>query len=465
MSDKKYCYPVTKLDKIMAEMLGWSPVKTATIRGLHDTYASSEDFKKKFGLLEPIKEEEWEESNAANIANKLKQFDSSFKTYLSDKARVMLKEGSGHEWARTLASLKNNFTIKERQACVETISYAITKALDKLQGEHPEFTRKELFGGVRLKTGERIGGMNNLFNGVFDMMLNTADYAEQMKEHFPDYANQLDERIALCQKMVSNFQAIVAYSKRNLLLMEDLALGNVKETVEDIDMENLDTFGITDDVDSETITKEAWQEIRDQIPAFQSLGKITRRLFARIPTGNINILGYPEHMNPIKAHQLAATMLKGAVDKNDFYDKLNKEAANDSVWAKNLVEKLKADPNLKTIFYEDMKSNFLKYSKQSVTDNGKVAEVKTPILNDNKRNTEEQFNYAVETDQFFSDKDRNVDYVALKEFQNLLKRYFISKNGSNSSRKIYGGPSDLGFFGHNEDSVKEGGKVSKTIQA
>ena len=354
-------------------------------------------------------------------------------------------------WADNIKSLRraykgNHQTVIDR---LNFIARLFSEKVDKLQEKYPERTREEIIRGFTDDQGNIHGGQFYFFNEIkMDIQYN---YKAALEEGDIEYATHME-------LMLNNFPALIAYSRVVIRDREGIKLGNYMKYVETANEGNFGDNDIAELHNVEEATKEHWQEMNEYISSFGTLGKAVRRVLSNISLitqeqmdadakegyteedegfgVELDDLGYPRTIDPIRAHQLLVEELTGMTDEEDMINTLRN--SQHIAWAKHLANDLEEEdgdgnlknPTLKTQFFVDMKKSFQLYKilikklKNGVLNLTSV--IKNQVTNLLGDEYKRRISKGVVLNEEYSiyDKEGNVNWQNVAKLRDLINEWF-----------------------------------------
>lgn len=426
MSNTRVCYtPQKGIDDVIAsKMMGYTPHRVATLRGMYDTAHPDA----KLDTSDPT-------MAAVQLA--------AFNKRQAINRRKQIRETSTH-LAESYRRIKADFSAEERFDRVNMISYMFSKVLDSLQAGTPEVTRVQIANGFTDNTGTFRGGELAVFERVYNDLLTAY-------EQFTSTGEQ--EKADKIQKVLDNWPSLVTFARIRLRDTEGLVLGAHENYSAEVDPSNFADEDLSQIFDLSESKREGWQEIAAAISSFGSLGKEVRRFLSGIPVVDekgqpvVDDLGIPKTLDPVKTHQALLETVRGCNSKESMMNRLNYRALS-AKWLGPIVSMLDKYKNrdfskltdvekeeyniaeqLKTKLFVDLKKNFQPYSIILRAVERGVETFKTKILN--QPNTKEALSQYINRAAFgkplsngaIYDKNGDVVWGKVQEFRDLMQKY------------------------------------------
>lgn len=412
------CYAPSLIDKKLGALLGINPSLSAAIRGYYDTEMGRLG-KPKLNLTD---------DDADNL-EKLKAAKEAIRKFRLQQRQTQHQaiNDSVKNMADSYRSLKASFSAEERVNRVNMIATDFSFELDKLKAKYREASRTELCNGCKTKSGTTVGGESTIFAVIYENYLKR--YNEAMTREKPNI-----ELARKLEKVLDNWDALVAYTRIVIRQTEAIKLGTFMEFASDADESNFSDNLLAELYDPEESTREGYQDKNELRSAYASIGKQVRRAIAETPLylgeakrkedlakmGDIiskmraagrsedeintfrarmteragfavDDMGYLIRMNPVSTHQQLLEVVKGSLTSAHMLSRMEKAMLNGAEWIKPLLERLQSDEELKTQFRNDLHKNFQLYSTISQTIEGGVRVIKSTIKNFKRNSISDRF--------------------------------------------------------------------------
>lgn len=372
------CYIAQKgIDDEIAARLGWrgkptdafTPHRVATLRGMYDETNPNE----------PLNTE-----NLNEAARKIAKFRGEIK--IANRAKI---NNTGTNIVSSFRQLRKNFTAEERYNRVNMLADMFSQLVDSIQKSNPHLSRKDIIEGYDTAEGRACGEFV-IFEKLYD----------QIVELQARFANDREKALKFNQ-VLSNWPALVTFTRLRLRDIEGVKLGNKMEFASEADEANYGDNNLSKLFDPSESIKEAWQMSSGMESAFGSLGKQVRRLISTLPVmeyvsvktedGRVMTKAVPKRddlghiitLDPIAVHQQLLDILSGMTSASHmmglFMNPTTKKPK--APWMISIVEALKNNDVLRTKFYVDLKRNFQLYTILTENKKTKKKGFKTFLVN------------------------------------------------------------------------------------
>lgn len=379
-----FCYiPQKGIDDVLAAKLGWrgnpsdkfNPFRIATLRGMYDEWQS--DLEKKGVKKVPL-----------NLDN----LDEAAKSLANFRSRLVLNNKNhinaiGTNLSSSYKNLKKFFTAEERFNRVNMLAGMFSSIVDGIEKANPQLSRRAII-------DEKVGEFA-IFEKVYNQIM-------QMQAIFS--AKGDIEKAAKFKQVLSNWPALVAFTRMKLRDTEGIKLGNKIEFMDETTELNYGENDLTQLFDPSESVREAWQTSNGLESSFGSIGFKVRKMLSTIPVMEaVNVkladgrvvtrsqpkrddLGFVQTLDPVKVHQALSELFRGITSVNQMMGAFNNPFTRDikAPWMEPIRDALLKDPQLRTQFFVDLKKNFQPYSilieDKKATRKG-LKKYKTKLLN------------------------------------------------------------------------------------
>ena len=349
-----FCYiPQKGIDDTLATKLGWrgnasdkfNPFRVATLRGMYD---------------EAHQNSPLDITNLDEAALTLAKFRQKIK--VRNQAKI---NSIGTNLVSSHNSLRKTFTAEERFNRVNMIATMFSAVVDEIQKNNPQLSRRAI---IDTKVGEF-----NLFEKVYNQIM-------QMQSVFRAKGDM--EKAVKFNQVLSNWSALTVFARIKLRDTEGIKLGNKMEFTDETDELNYGDNDFSQLFDPSESVREAFQTSNGLESSFGRVGKAVRRLLSSLPIMEIvdvttadgrvvqklqpkrDDLGFMQILDPVKVHQALSELLRGITSEAQMMGAFRNPRTGQvkSIWMIPILDALTKNPQLRTQFFVDLKSNFQPYS-------------------------------------------------------------------------------------------------------
>lgn len=365
-------------------------------------------------------------SNAASAAATLKKFNRQLEIERASKVKT-----KPVEIAEEYRKLRKVMSSEERLNRVNMLVELFSSAVDSYREHYPNRSREEICRGFR--TSEAwVAGETEIFEKLYKKLFNKC-----LKCKGQGYKA---EALAL-EKVLDNWPALVSLARVKLRDVESIKLGYRSKLAVEALAYDFGENNIDDLFSEEESKREGWQEIKEALSSFGSLGPRIRAVLGRLyligEDGKIitDDLGCHQRMNPMQAHQVLQRALRGMTSSRDMMNKLNRMSVEGTPWISELITLLNKDPQLRTQFYVKYKKDWQVYSILKESFSNGVRTFKTIIANKKDDSNKKAIltNYKIganATSKTIYDSSGNVNWKNVQSLRTLIKDYFYKNPNS-----------------------------------
>ena len=331
------------------------------------------------------------------------------------------------EVAKDYKKLRKVMSLEERLRRVVMIADMFSLGVDSFRRKYPTRSREEICKGFR---GEKswIAGETAIFESIYKTLFNN---------YLAYKSNGMRSRADAVSKILDNWPALVSLARVRLRDTEGIKLGHKSKLASEALAYDFGDNNIEDFFNEEESTKEGWQEVKEAISAFGSLGAKVRAALGSIPMldseGKIiqDDLGHNQKMDPMTSHQNLQHILRGMVSSIDMMNIIEKEAKTEP-WLSFLHEMLTENHQLQTQFYVKFKKDWQVYSILREYSSKGVKTFKTIIANKKEESLFKSIMLAYKSGagadaNTIFDKKGKVNWDNVKAFVEDVDTYFGGK--------------------------------------
>lgn len=382
------------------------PLVTATLWGMYD----SRNGDNKLDI-----------SNIQQAAQTLKEFN---KKLIFERATQIRTKPA--EIAAEYKKLRKTIPAEERMDRINMIVSLFSATVDSYQKMHNNRSREEICRGFR--TSEKwVAGETEIFETIYQHLFKTC--LKYKSQGFKTQAQALE-------RVLDNWPALVSLARIRLRDVESIKLGHKSRLAIEALAYDFGENNIDDIFNEEESRREGWQEVKEAISSFGSLGARVRSVLSSIPQLDKDgkpirdDLGYVKKMDPMQAHQFLQGSLRGMISSRDMLVILDKIALEGSdPWVSILTNVLRNDSRLRTQFYVKMKKDWQVYSILKETYKNGIRTFKTVIANKKEISGVESLlaNYQTgnnATEHSIYDNKGNVNWRNVAKLRSIIEQYF-----------------------------------------
>lgn len=357
-----FCYiPQKGIDDVLAAKLGWrgnpsdkfNPFRVATLRGMYDEW-----------------QDDLEKKGAKKVPLSLDNLDEAAKSLAHFRNRIVLNNKDninaiGTNLSSSYKNLKKSFTAEERFNRVNMLAGMFSSIADGIEKANPQLSRRAI---IDEKVGE-FAIFEKIYNQIMQMQAICSAKGET-------------EKAAKFNQVLSNWSALVAFTRMKLRDTEGIKLGNKMEFIDETTELNYGENDLAQLLDPGESVREAWQTSNGLESSFGSVGFKVRKMLSTVPVMEaVNVkladgrvvtrsqpkrddLGFAQTLDPVKVHQALSELFRGVTSVNQMMGAFNNPFTRDiqAPWMEPIRDALLKDPQLRTQFFVDLKKNFQPYS-------------------------------------------------------------------------------------------------------
>ena len=276
-------------------------------------------------------------------------------------------------------------------------------------------SRKTLANGYVNLQGKLIGGQKSIFYGIKDSNGNTI--LKGVKDRLIELLNSQpsnSEAFSILNEALKDdtLKDLYLWSKPLIKNHEGFTIGYSYEYIEDANLDNFSENELDELYVKDEATRESWQEVKDAISAYSSIGKEVRRFLSTLLAYEFDensnpkwkeaktSFGTQRYCDPIQTYNYLVEILSGVTDSEDMMKRLAEEGNFNSTTGhyelktynpllEEIFLRLSENPTLKTQLYCDIKKNYQEYTVISF-ENGRFK-----LINKNRLRTKDFFNTYV----------------------------------------------------------------------
>lgn len=284
------------------------------------------------------------------------EYAQKLMTFKNNLAQIHLKElqDTTKHVAKTFAQLYkvDGWDASKRQDRINLVSHLFTSKVSQLQRLYLEkgikLSRQDIVNGYK-EDGKYYFGQAKIFEKVFNLILTDWNKDKEFIDEFKDVIENPDDyeyteaefaeiekvynkrvnRSEEWSKIFNNWSALCTFARIRLRDTEGLKLGATLEYASEATPDNFNIDSNFEDLyNEEESIREAWQVMQEEISAFGSMGKETRKFLStvkRIDRNGKEVgdgLGYLKYEDPITLHQKLSDLLRGVTSESGLIRKL-----------------------------------------------------------------------------------------------------------------------------------------------
>lgn len=357
-----FCYiPQKGVDDVLAARLGWrgnpsdkfNPFRVATLRGMYDEW-----------------QDDLEKKGAKKVSLNLDNLDEAAKSLAYFRNRIVLNNKDninaiGTNLSSSYKNLKKSFTAEERFNRVNMLAGMFSSIVDGIEKANPQLSRRAI---IDEKVGE-FAIFEKIYNQIMQMQAICSAKGET-------------EKAAKFNQVLSNWSALVAFTRMKLRDTEGIKLGNKMEFMDETTELNYGENDLAQLLDPSESVRESYQTSNGLESSFGNVGFKVRRMLNTVPVMEaVNVkladgrvvtksqpkrddLGFAQTLDPVKVHQALSELFRGVTSVNQMMGAFNNPFTRDikAPWMEPIRDALLKDSQLRTQFFVDLKKNFQPYS-------------------------------------------------------------------------------------------------------
>lgn len=330
-----------------------------------------------------------ENANLKEIAEKLKSFKDQLLDNNKKKISQLLSGKNDNGVDRiTLSTEFQNFRKEFGAAAIidvmnlisDKFIHAINFYLKQAKDRGIQCTREDIVRGINVDG--MVINQDKIFYEVFRWIAKQSCSLDS-SEKSTIYRNNFI-------KVLNNWPIAVVLAKYQLSKLENLPMNYGKKNNGDLyEVDDIDTI-----LDQEESTRESWQEVKDQVSAFGSIGvQIKRILYDTYDIERMDengnpvykrdsTFGLPKKMSPMRVHQMIMDITEGTINSSHMIRKLEKASKQEGYeWLQIMLKKYLQDPTIRTKFFTDICRDFQPFVMSIHKLEKGIMKIKTKILN------------------------------------------------------------------------------------
>lgn len=299
----------------------------------------------------------------------------------NNKVKWFVKQAKNNI-SQNVKRLSQEYDSSTRHNRAHNIAYKINGIISQLMAENPRKSLEEIVHGFTDGSGKVVGGVANILRAAYMQFIDIASWHKDAANYISEFENneskketEIAEHLHLADenmKIVQNWAPLLVYAKHYLREKTGLDISD-NNVIRDPKNQDLIINPEMDDYDRAEATKESYQEKPEVKSALKSIGQVTKTLLYNLYEGrgqNLDDMGVPKAINPVKAHRDLKVLTTGAIDENSFVRLLEYRLNNpmdefekqEYEYLRDILQVIKTNNLARTQLYTDLTKDWTPYS-------------------------------------------------------------------------------------------------------